>query len=203
VGDRLYAVGRLSGLKRYQSTLNTSSGSSDAVVLKLSRLAPCSTPPTWAPVLWLWHCGRCRRKRIRRRLRLWDFPHDGGRVPDQFGGGYDGFVTKFNSSGGVVYSTYLGGTNSDEAYAIAVDTGGMPTLRAIRTRPRSLMPSRRRPIGECRRRRRIHRQTECHRHCVGIFHLPGGSQYDIGYAIAWMPAGMRMLAATRLQRTFP
>ena len=41
-------------------------------------------------------------------------------------GGYsDAFVTKFNSSGStLVYSTYLGGSDGDEAYAIAVDSSG-------------------------------------------------------------------------------
>jgi hypothetical protein len=38
---------------------------------------------------------------------------------------YDAFVTKFSPSGtSLVYSTYLGGTNDDAAYAIAVDSLG-------------------------------------------------------------------------------
>ena len=38
---------------------------------------------------------------------------------------FDAFVSKFQPSfGGLVYSTFLGGTNSDEAYGIAVDSGG-------------------------------------------------------------------------------
>jgi hypothetical protein len=42
------------------------------------------------------------------------------------GGGIDdAFVTKFNSTGtGVLYSSYLGGTGSDEAFGIAVDGNG-------------------------------------------------------------------------------
>lgn len=36
----------------------------------------------------------------------------------------DGFVTKINSSGSLVYSTYLGGTIDDTANSIAVDSGG-------------------------------------------------------------------------------
>ena len=40
-------------------------------------------------------------------------------------GGKDAFVLKINSSGNLlVYSTYLGGTNTDLGYAIAVDTSG-------------------------------------------------------------------------------
>src|SRR5439155_23230950 len=40
-------------------------------------------------------------------------------------GNGDAFVTKLNATGSaLVYSTYLGGTGSDEGFAIAVDTGG-------------------------------------------------------------------------------
>jgi hypothetical protein len=36
----------------------------------------------------------------------------------------DAFVTKFNANGGIVYSTYLGGIDSDYGTAVAVDTKG-------------------------------------------------------------------------------
>ena len=36
----------------------------------------------------------------------------------------DAFVTKFNSSGSLSYSTYLGGNNSDTGFGIAVDNSG-------------------------------------------------------------------------------
>jgi hypothetical protein len=40
-------------------------------------------------------------------------------------GSFDGFVTKMNSAGsGLIYSTFLGGSNTDEALAIAVDSAG-------------------------------------------------------------------------------
>ncbi len=39
-------------------------------------------------------------------------------------GGSDAFVAKLNSSGALVYSTYLGGTLSEQANHIAVDTSG-------------------------------------------------------------------------------
>src|SRR5439155_27335562 len=39
----------------------------------------------------------------------------------------DGFVTKLNAQGNALaYSTYLGGTGSDFAYGIAVDSAGLP-----------------------------------------------------------------------------
>ena len=40
------------------------------------------------------------------------------------GGGSDAFVAKFDSSGALVYSTYLGGSGADVAYAIAADVAG-------------------------------------------------------------------------------
>jgi hypothetical protein len=40
-------------------------------------------------------------------------------------GGYDAFVTKFNSSGtGLIYSTYLGGSDTDDACGLAVNANG-------------------------------------------------------------------------------
>ena len=41
-----------------------------------------------------------------------------------YGGGQDAFVAKLNSDGGLVYSTYLGGSFSDHGAAIAVDSAG-------------------------------------------------------------------------------
>jgi hypothetical protein len=41
------------------------------------------------------------------------------------GGGYDAFVTKMNTSGtGLIYSTFLGGSNDDFGQSIAVDSSG-------------------------------------------------------------------------------
>jgi hypothetical protein len=39
-------------------------------------------------------------------------------------GNYDVFVTKFNSVGGMVYSTYIGGSKDDSVKDIAIDTAG-------------------------------------------------------------------------------
>ncbi len=51
-----------------------------------------------------------------------DFPTTAGAFQATFGGGfYDAFVTKLDPTGsGLVYSTYLGGTGSDQAWGIAV-----------------------------------------------------------------------------------
>jgi hypothetical protein len=55
-----------------------------------------------------------------------DFPTTAGAFQTTFSGGsYDAFVSKLNSSGStLVYSTYLGGSDSDGAGGIAVDSSG-------------------------------------------------------------------------------
>ncbi|HEV8132423.1 MAG TPA: SBBP repeat-containing protein [Acidobacteriota bacterium] len=55
-----------------------------------------------------------------------NFPVTLGAVQPTFGGGtFDAFVTKLNATGsGLVYSTYLGGSNGDHGRGIAVDTTG-------------------------------------------------------------------------------
>ena len=54
-----------------------------------------------------------------------DFPTTPGAFQTAFGGDEDAFVTKFNPAGtALMYSTYLGGMNSDEGTDIVVDAGG-------------------------------------------------------------------------------
>jgi hypothetical protein len=53
------------------------------------------------------------------------FPTTPGAFQPAYGGGWcDAFVVKLNGQGAFVYSTYLGGSTSDEGYAIAVDAHG-------------------------------------------------------------------------------
>jgi hypothetical protein len=48
------------------------------------------------------------------------------------GGGYDAFVTKLNSAGnGLVYSTYLGGSDTDYGYSIALGSSGNAYVSGI------------------------------------------------------------------------
>ncbi len=52
------------------------------------------------------------------------FPYSTGAAQTKLGGGWDGFVMKFNSAGGPVAGTYLGGPGADEINGIAVDSAG-------------------------------------------------------------------------------
>ncbi|HJU05761.1 MAG TPA: tandem-95 repeat protein [Nitrospiraceae bacterium] len=51
-----------------------------------------------------------------------DFPTTSGAYDTTPNGAQDGFVTKLDAGGAIVYSTYLGGSRSDSIYAIAVDS---------------------------------------------------------------------------------
>jgi hypothetical protein len=54
-----------------------------------------------------------------------DFPTMNPLQPAYGGGGYDAFVSEVNALGlTLVYSTYLGGSNIDDGYSIAVDSAG-------------------------------------------------------------------------------
>jgi hypothetical protein len=54
-----------------------------------------------------------------------DFPTTAGAVQTTYAGEFDAFVTKLDATGsGLVYSTYLGGSDSDFAVRIAVDGAG-------------------------------------------------------------------------------
>jgi hypothetical protein len=55
----------------------------------------------------------------------YDYDVTTGAFQTTYGGGtFDVFVTKLNTSGGLVYSTYIGGSNIDKGYGIAVDGSG-------------------------------------------------------------------------------
>jgi hypothetical protein len=78
-----------------------------------------------------------------------DFPTVSAAQSTPGGGGFDAFVTKLNSSGAMVYSTYLGGSGEDFGTSIAVDASGsayvlgntgsadFPTKSAFQTSPGS------------------------------------------------------------------
>lgn len=54
-----------------------------------------------------------------------DFPTTTGAFQPTFAGGYDAFVAKLTPTGSaLIYSTYLGGSDREEGYGIAVDPAG-------------------------------------------------------------------------------
>jgi uncharacterized repeat protein (TIGR01451 family) len=53
-----------------------------------------------------------------------DFPVTIGVVQRDLKGPFDAYVTKFNAAGQLVYSTYLGGSNSEVGFGITVDGNG-------------------------------------------------------------------------------
>src|SRR5262249_18633404 len=53
------------------------------------------------------------------------FPGTGTLPP---GGTNDAFVTRLDRSGSLVYSVYLGGSLSDEAFGVAMDSAGVATV---------------------------------------------------------------------------
>jgi hypothetical protein len=53
-----------------------------------------------------------------------NFPVTPGAFQSTFGGSLDGFLMKFNNSGGLVWSTYLGGSGADITFGLAVDAAG-------------------------------------------------------------------------------
>lgn len=67
-----------------------------------------------------------------------DFPTSAGAfqtVNNGRGGSSNAFVTKFNSNGSLVYSTYLGGSVHDGALGIAVDSSGNAYVAGYTTSP--------------------------------------------------------------------
>src|SRR5204863_5305042 len=53
-----------------------------------------------------------------------DFPTTAGALQPSTGGDEDAVVAKLDSNGGIVYSTYLGGSGADNGLGIAVGSGG-------------------------------------------------------------------------------
>src|SRR5439155_1226495 len=67
-----------------------------------------------------------------------DFPTTPGAAQTTFGGvgliGFDAFVTKLNPTGSaLVYSTYLGGSDGDSGFGIAVDAAGNAYVTGLTT----------------------------------------------------------------------
>lgn len=53
-----------------------------------------------------------------------DFPTSSSAAQKTIGGGTDGFLAAFDPTGAILYSTYVGGSGNDIAYALAADAAG-------------------------------------------------------------------------------
>ena len=64
--------------------------------------------------------------------RSTDFPTTAGAAQTTYAGGFDAFVTKLDATGsGLVYSTYLGGSDGDVGFGIAVDGAGSAYVTGV------------------------------------------------------------------------
>ncbi|GIV43706.1 MAG: hypothetical protein KatS3mg035_0829 [Bacteroidia bacterium] len=82
-----------------------------------------------------------------------DYDITAGAFQTTYGGNYDVFVTKLNSTGtALVYSTYIGGSDDDEGYGIAIDGSGNAYVTGYTDPPITTLPQgrfRRRYGGGC------------------------------------------------------
>ncbi len=130
-----------------------------------------------------------------------DFPTTPGAFQPGPGGGTDAFVVKLNSSGSALaYGTYLGGSATDQAWGIAVDTGGNAYLTgqtesanfpvtpgAFQTEYRHLFVTKLNPSG------------------TGLVYgtFLGGNSYDEAWAIAVDESGHAYVAGDTASSNFP
>jgi len=64
-----------------------------------------------------------------------DFPATPGAFDGTANGGVDAFVAKFNATGALVYSTYLGGSGYDRGYGIGTSGGGTAIVSGYTSSP--------------------------------------------------------------------
>jgi hypothetical protein len=117
-------------------------------------------------------------------------------------GGYDAFVTKLTASGGLSYSTYLGGNGYDQAYGIVVDPTGnayvvgntsgstdFPTLNAVQSESGGsydAFVSKLSPAG-----------------ALSYSTYLGGDSIDIGQSVAVDPDGNAYVTGITFSTNFP
>jgi YVTN family beta-propeller protein len=134
-----------------------------------------------------------------------DFPATPGAVdPDYNGGGpfgHDAFVAKLNPAGtALVYATYLGGSNSDEGYAIAVDEAGN-TYLAGQTESTDF-PVTPGAFDLTFRRSFVAKLNPSGAELVYATYL-GGNGADLAWAIAVDQAGQAYVAGDAVSTNFP
>ena len=137
-----------------------------------------------------------------------DFPTANPLQPNYGGGVYDVFVAKLNPAGSaLVYSTYLGGSNEDDGYAIAVDSAGnayvtgqtystnFPTVNPLQANNKAAAVS----AGQTAFVAKLNPAGSA---LVYSTYL-GGSVSDVGYGIAVDSAGNAYITGQTLSTDFP
>jgi hypothetical protein len=192
-------------LNAYQSTLNTTGGSSNAVVLKLSS----SGALAYSTYLGSNSYGTAiavdpNQNAYAAGYVAGMFPTTTGAYMTGSGGGTDGFVAKFNSNTTLVYATYLGGAGTDVAYAIAADASGNAYITGISYS--ASFPSA--PSGGAQPSNAgggdaFVAKLNAAGTALGYFTFLGGSQSDYGQAIAVDSTGNAYVGGYTTSTDFP
>ena len=192
-------------LNAYQSTLNTANGGYDAVALKLSPTG------TLAYSTYLGSNSFGTGVAVDPSGNAYVAGYVAGTFPTTSGaylatsaGGYDGFVTKFNSGGTLSYSTYLGGAGTDVAYAIAADAGGNTYITgytystAFTNAPTGGAYTSPAGIPDV-----FVTKLNAAGSALGYFTFLGGSQAEAAYSIAVDSSGNAYIGGATLSANFP
>ena len=192
-------------LNAYQSTLNGASGSYDAVVLKLNPSGSlASSTYLGSNSYGMGVAVDAAGNSFATGYVSGTFPTTSGAYLTGSAGGTDGFVVKFNSSGGLVYSTYLGGSGSDVAYGIAVDTSGDAFVTgysdstAFASAPTGGAQTSNAGGGDA-----FVAKLNVAGSALGYFTFLGGSQGEYGYSIAVDVSGNAYVGGVTYSANFP
>jgi uncharacterized protein (TIGR03437 family) len=132
-----------------------------------------------------------------------NFPTRNPAQPNYGGGGIDAFIVKLNPAGtDVVYATYLGGNDEDQALGIAVDPSGNAYVTGQTCSPNFPMRNAAQPRigGFCDA---FVTKLNAEGSSVGYSTYLGGSEIDPGMAIAVDTAGNAYVAGWTRSANFP
>ena len=132
-----------------------------------------------------------------------DFPVTSGAVQTRYGGGsYDAFLARFSATGTLSYATYLGGSDADLGFAVALDAAGsayltgstassdFPTLAGVQTSQKGQGDG-------------FVTKINSSGSAIQFSTYLGGSGADYGSAIALDTAGSIYVAGTTLSGDLP
>jgi hypothetical protein len=132
-----------------------------------------------------------------------DFPTTPGAFEQTYGGSYDVFVSKLNGAGSTLdYSTYLGGSGTQVAYGIAVDSNGSAYLTGYNYGGNfpTVNPEQAQNAGFYDAFVSVLDPTGSY---LSFSTYLGGSQDDFGHGIALDPSGNVYVAGATFSTDFP